>query len=415
MSEKHFRNTTFVVLAALPVIFGGDWSSFAHARTVLVEFDPTSTTTASPTDGNDGLYFPQGSRTSTTTGPPYNPRGSGAFRGGDYTSTSTSYFCDGMSCGSLTSTVAPGSLAWDLASWVLEGAAYVPYYRPGPTTSTSTQPPMAGKYPTKIVKVDKPTWEARNRCKFTVTASQLTNGQRSVLKRGTTEVFTQVDDLSVVIEAVSEDQRPPAPSIWGRLWRGFKSIFTSTKEYYTYHFWLPPHCGRLHYDPAGVTAEVRDGADVKAVMFRTSPEIKAYYEPSTKPAPFPFDISKVGKNRFERLRRCLYGVEITKDFDPGTLEFSSSQRIASVTAKDKSGKPITLASHTILCECRPSRLGHISWWLARSPFGKPIVLLYFGYGSSLGHPVCLRHIMRQGGLGELDSWVNYEALGFWSN
>ncbi|KAL8450088.1 hypothetical protein Emed_002670 [Eimeria media] len=406
----------------------------------------TSTTTGPPLSSRDydeeeeeGLYYPYGSRTSTTTGPPYNPYGSGMHQGynyyqqqgkgvypyGDYTTTTTSYFCQGPHCNTSTTTVPPGSLAFEVASWLLEGGGhqhrhqreyeedYEGYYYS--TTTTTTIPPMAGRYPTKILTVAKPSDAARQKCRFIVTVAELTEGKRSVLKRGRTEVYVHPDDESISIKGVSEDQRAPATSFWSRFWRALKSAFTGGKERYRYVLPVPPHCGRLHEDPAAVAAEVREGDDVQAVMLRLSPEITAYYAPSTHPITFYFDVTKVGRNRFAQLRRCLYGAEITHKFVPGSWVFSSSQRIASVTATNTAGVSIALAALDIPCDCRPNNLGDISWWVMQSDRGNPIILLYFGYGEKLGHPVCLWHSIRQGRPQELDRPVDYEALGFWDD
>ncbi|KAL8441941.1 hypothetical protein Emag_006779 [Eimeria magna] len=425
MEKKHL----FVVLAFFLVISGGDWSTFADAGSLFFDFDATTTSTPFPPydEGDAGLYFPYGSRTSTTTGPPYNPydqwrqRG-GIFSSGDYTSTSTPKFCEGLNCGPSTGTVPLGYFSEKPGAWLLEGASHIPenkldeYYR-GFRLSTpeDTLPPMAAKYPTQILSVIKPSEAARNRCKFTLSVYTLTKKARLSLKGGTTEVYMQPDDETILIRSFSKNQRVPSESFLGFVWQRIKAAFISDREAYEFLFTLPPHCGRLHDDPAAVTAEEKEGDDLKSVMFRMSPEITATYAPSTHPITFSFHYAKVRQNQFGRVRKCLYGLDITYTFIPGSLVFSSSQREATITAKDVSGTSFTVASLVIPCECRPSKLGQISWWLKRSADDHPLVLVYFGYDEKQGHPVCSSRPIRKGTPAELDLPVDYEALGFWAD
>ncbi|KAL8273164.1 hypothetical protein Esti_002922 [Eimeria stiedai] len=153
---------------------------------------------------------------------------------------------------------------------------------------------MASRYPTKILTVAKPSEADRQRCTFIVTVSQLTEGQRSVLKSGRTEVYVQPDDEDIMVPGISEDERAPSTPMWGRLWRRSKAVFTVGKKRYDYVFTLPPYCSRLHDDP--------------------------------------------------REQKCLDGAEITQLFIPGSVVFSSSQRVAAVTATDISGASIALAA-----------------------------------------------------------------------
>ncbi|KAL8440484.1 hypothetical protein Efla_007307 [Eimeria flavescens] len=361
----------------------------------------------------------------------YVPRPRGIFPEGDYTSTTTPSPCSGSHCWTTSASPSPhaagfghsfaSSAKYNFPSGVafelLLAAGDSSAFLDSPTTTTtSTLPPLARKYPTRIIAVKEPSLEDRLRCRFLITVRELTGGKRQVLKRGQTKVFLEAGDDELLIKATSEDQRPPPSGLFSRLWKGVRRLLLGDKEHYRYTLPLPLACGRLHRDPAGLAADIRVGEDITSVAIRLSPEITASYSPSTEPLPFSFNPERLRRGRLAELRPCLFGMEIKRPVLLESLRLTASQREARVAAVDpRSGIEQTLAALDIPCSCRPSQLGLISWWLSSNSFGDPLVLVYFGYGNLDGHPHCMRRQIRKGDIIEFEHLVDYEEIGFWAD
>lgn len=377
--------------------------------------------------------------TSTTTRAPYyrrNRRRTAAFKGytttttpatDDWYSTSTySYYADAYNWDSNTSLSTPyikyrdrpRTTTTTLRPYHYDDGSHNGGYSVGYpfdsyggysyTSTTTMNPRLDPKYPTRIIEVREPSMDERVRCKFTVPVSEITRGKRTVLVRGTSRVYAKNGGNEILIEGVSEDQRPPTTSIGSSILRAIRDVVFGTNELYRYSLPVPRGCMHFPYDPGAMAADAFIGLDVTAVMIKLSPEVfvsygQSYADPPLSPSPFYF-----GKNAFRQFDFCLFGMEISRQIVPGSIHLAASARTAAVDARDPhTGRFMRIETFEFPCECKPQRMGLISWWIDSSPDGNPTVLLYVGHDGIWRSSRCYSEEIQKGSISDMDKWVAY--------
>ncbi|CDJ50829.1 hypothetical protein, conserved [Eimeria brunetti] len=286
-----------------------------------------------------------------------------------------------------------------------------------PITATATPRPISlnPRYPTRIVEVEGPSPEDRQRCRLWLPVSAITRGESPYLLRGNWGVF--VESGEVVVHAFSEKEEGAPLGFGSRLWRLLRSMVYLPLDFYTFRAPLPNACIYSPTDPTSGSAAVGAPEKLSHIVVQLTPDAHATYLPSPSTPPVTPVFADFGWGKFKHLGHCLFGMNVISPVEPESLTFSASARTAAVERRAPyGGPPFRLETLHIPCSCSPERLGLISWWVGRGPLGGPFVLLYVGYdgeGPRRAPDKCKDERIHKVSLPALDGPVNYAEVPFY--